>query len=310
VTPSYQNFSRQINLRRAQSLDGRDGRPSSCGVPLLRPILKWAGAKTKLVPAIQCLLPPNRSRLVEPFIGSGAVALNLDFADNLLADANPDVVSVYEALSKTPTRFVRDCRAMFAPKYNTASAFNELREEFNASRGRYRRACIFIYLNRHGYNGLCRYNRSGGFNVPFGRYDAPYFPEKEFASFRSLLARSTVKCADFRGIIAEAGEGDVVYCDPPYSPISETANFTSYATGGFFHQDQLDLVQSCRDAANRGAFVVLSNHDTVVTRSLYRQADRLVELQVSRVISCDSANRKKVAELLIVYEPSRAATPR
>ena len=276
-------------------------------VPPLRPILKWAGAKTKLVPQIRALVPKGLTRLVEPFVGSGAVALNLDFACNLLADANPDVVSVYDSLAKHPLRFVRDCKELFTAKNNTAAAFNRLRDEFNASRDRYRRAGIFIYLNRHGYNGLCRYNQSGGFNVPFGRYDEPYFPEKEFAAFRQFLARAEVRCADFREIIGEAGRGDFVYCDPPYSPISQTANFTGYARGGFSHQDQLDLVRVCREAAARGAFIIVSNHDTPITRTLYVGADRLVELQVARLISCDGANRNKASELLVVYAPGPIA---
>lgn len=270
-------------------------------VPLQRPILKWAGAKTKLVQRIQPLVPPTAARLVEPFAGSAAVALNLGFGRNLIADANPDIVAVYDSLAKRPWRYIRDCRELFTEANNTADAFNRLRDEFNASRDRYRRACIFIYLNRHGYNGLCRYNQSGGFNVPFGRYTKPYFPEAELVQFRKFLRRAEVHCADFREIIGQASRGDFVYCDPPYSPMSETANFTGYARGGFGHQDQLDLVAACRAAAARGACVVLSNHDTPVTRTLYADADRVIPLQVSRLISCDGENRNKAAELLVVY---------
>lgn len=276
-------------------------------MPPLRPILKWAGAKTKLVPHIRALLPPTATRLIEPFVGSAAVALNLGLPKNLLADANPDVVAVYDCLAEHPVRFVRDCRELFASRNNTAESFNRLRAEFNASRDRYRRACLFIYLNRYGYNGLCRYNQSGGFNVPFGRYTAPYFPEKEFAQFRVFLRRAETVCADFREVIANAKAGDFVYCDPPYSPVSETANFTGYARGGFSHTDQLDLVVSCRAAIQRGAFVVISNHDTKVTRELYADATQLIELQVSRLISCDGANRAKAAELLVVYSPNAVA---
>ena len=119
-------------------------------VPPLRPILKWAGAKTKLVPHIRALVPAGTNRLVEPFVGSGAVALNLGFSENLIADANPDVIAVYDSLATQPTKFVRDCKEMFSTRHNTQEAFTRLRNEFNASRDRYRRACIFVYLNRHG----------------------------------------------------------------------------------------------------------------------------------------------------------------
>jgi len=265
--------------------------------------LKWAGAKTKLVPFIRALVPGDATRLVEPFFGSGAVALNLGFRRNLVADANPDVIAVYDSLAAHPARYVRECRELFGPKGNSRNTFDRLRNEFNASRDRYRRACLFVYLNRHCYNGLCRYNKKGGFNVPFGRYVRPHFPAAEFAAFRSFLKRAETCCSDFRPIICQAGRGDFVYCDPPYSPLSLTANFTGYARGGFSHQDQTELVRACRDAAARGAFVVISNHDTAVTRELYAGADRLVELQVSRMISCDGANRNRAAELLAVYAP-------
>lgn len=276
-------------------------------MPPLRPLLKWAGAKTKLVPHIRALVPDGCGRLVEPFAGSAAVALNLGFRENLLADSNPDVVAVYQALRRAPRRFVADCRALFRPEYNDRIAFNERREEFNRCRDRYRRACLFIYLNRHGYNGLCRYNSRGGFNVPFGRYPRPYFPEDECATMREFLRRAEVRCADFRAILREAGAGDFVYCDPPYSPLTRTASFTAYARAGFSHDDQVDLVGACREAAARGAYVVMSNHDTPITRELYAAADRIVALQVPRMISCVPTNRGKASELLVVYAPVRVA---
>ncbi len=270
---------------------------------MLRPILKWAGAKTKLVPQIRALVPADTRRLVEPFVGSGAVALNLALKENLIADANPDVIAVYDALAHDPIRFVRDCQALFIPGHNSRGAFEHLRKEFNLSHDRYRRACLFVYLNRHGYNGLCRYNQKGGFNVPFGRYTTPRFPGCEFAAFRQFLRHAEIRCADFRPIIAGAGRGDFVYCDPPYSPLSKTANFTGYARAGFSHRDQIDLVDACCAAAARGAVAVISNHDTPVTRQLYSAATNLIPLQVSRLISCDVANRTKVSELLVVYAP-------
>ena len=256
---------------------------------------------------IQVLVPPASQRLVEPFLGSAAVALNLGFEKNILADSNPDVVGLYRSLANDPERFVRECRRLFSPQTNTEETYYQLRDEFNGTRDGFRRACLFVYLNRHGYNGLCRYNNKGGFNVPFGKYDAPYFPSQEFAHMTDLLEKSDLRCADFRTVIAEAGHDDFVYCDPPYSPMSETANFTSYSSGGFSHSDQIDLVSACTAAARRGATIVISNHDTPVTRELYCDATHLVELQVARLISCDGAGRKKAAELLVVFSNSPVA---
>jgi DNA adenine methylase len=271
---------------------------------LQRPFLKWAGAKTRLVAAIREAVPPGARRLIEPFAGSGAVALNLDFATNLLADANRDLVDVFGELRRGGERFIAECAALFIAAHNAADAYYALREEFNATPDRRRKAALFVYLNRHGYNGLCRYNASGGYNVPFGRYVAPRFPRRELHAFHALLRRCELRHADFRAVLAEASAGDFVYCDPPYVPVSATAHFTAYAKAGFGPQDQRDLVECCRAARARGAVVALSNHDTPATRALYADADECRELLVARHISCDGANRTKARELLVVYRPA------
>ena len=273
-------------------------------VQLKRPFLKWAGAKTNLVAVIREAVPAHPRRLVEPFIGSGAVALNLGLATNLLADANRDLIDVYGELKRGGESFIDDCAALFTTKNNSAEAFYALRMEFNASRNRGRKAVLFVYLNRHGYNGLCRYNGSGGFNVPFGRYTAPRLPREAMRVFHVLLQRCELQHADFRTVLTQAGAGDFVYCDPPYVPISATAHFTAYAKAGFSPQDQSDLAATCRAAAGRGATVVLSNHDTPETRALYADADELRELLVARRISCDGDNRTKAREILVVYRPA------
>ena len=270
---------------------------------LQRPFLKWAGAKTRLLSAIRLTAPDDVRRLIEPFAGSGAVALNLGRPTNLLADVNRDLIDVYRELKRGGDRFIDDCAKLFTKKNNSANAFYPLREEFNTTRNRRRKAALFIYLNRHDYNGLCRYNASGGFNVPFGRYVAPRFPREEMHAFYALLQRCELRHADFRTVLAQAGAGDFVYCDPPYVPVSATAHFTAYAKAGFGPQDQRELAACCRAASRRGATVVLSNHDTTETRALYAEADEIRELLVARHISCNSAKRTKVRELLAIYRP-------
>ena len=269
----------------------------------MRPFLKWAGAKTNLVAAIRDAAPPEPRRLIEPFVGSGAVVLNLGCATNVLGDSNPDLIDVYLELQGDGEAFMVDCEALFIPENNRAGAYYALRAEFNATTDRRRKARLFVYLNRHGYNGLCRYNASGGFNVPFGRYVRPRMPRAAMEAFRGVLQNCTLRCADFRTVLAEASAGDLVYCDPPYVPASATANFTDYAKGGFGPQDQIDLAEHCRQAARRGAWVIVSNHDTRETRELYADADECRELLVARRISCNSARRSAARELLVIYRP-------
>lgn len=271
---------------------------------LQRPFLKWAGGKTKLVSAIGAVVPITARRLIEPFVGSGAVALNLGLPHNLLADTNADLIGVYARLRDAPEAFIAECAGLFTPEANSPLVYYQRREEFNAATDPARRAALFVYLNRHGYNGLCRYNARGGFNVPFGRYRAPYFPRDELRAFQALLQRSTLLHADFRTVLERAGPGDFVYCDPPYVPASATANFTAYARTAFGPAEQEALAACCDAARQRGAIVALSNHDTPETRTLYARADECHELLVPRQISCHGANRTKARELLVVYRPA------
>jgi DNA adenine methylase len=271
-----------------------------------RPFLKWAGAKTKLLHAIRATAPNGAQRFVEPFVGSGTVALNLGLPKNVLADANGDLIAVYAMLKQEGDAFIDICAPLFTPENNSSLAFYALRSEFNTTTDARRKAALFVFLNRHGYNGLCRYNARGLLNVPFGRYHGPRFPRERMRIFHAFLQSCELRHADFRAVIADAGVGDFVYCDPPYVPTSDTANFTTYAQDGFTARDQSDLAACCSAAAARGACVVVSNHDTPETRALYRDASECHELVVARRISCQIATRTHARELLAVFRP---ATP-
>ncbi len=274
-----------------------------------RPPLKWAGGKTRVVPRIRAALEGVLGeRLVEPFVGSGAVFLNLPrFRRLLLADANADLVALYRHVLEAPDTLLAEARGLFTPPHNTRAAYEALRAEFNATPiGEVGRAARFLYLNRHGFNGLCRYNASGGFNAPFGRYAGPTLPEVELrAMHRRLTEAESVEIvhADFRSIFAaRLAAGDVVYADPPYVPLSATSSFTSYAAKGFSGVDQEALAQAARDAAARGIPVLLSNHDLPVVRVLYAGA-HLTSFPVRRSISRDGATRGEVSEVLALYTP-------
>jgi len=265
---------------------------------LRKPFLKWAGAKTRVVPVLLPMLPATARRFVEPFIGSGAVFLNTNYSTNLLSDSNEDIISLYNVLKRQGGEFIERCRRLFVPGNNDEAQFYKFRDEFNACSNSERRSALFVYLNRHCFNGLCRYNQKGEFNTPFGRYAAPQLPEDAMRSFAAKLEYAELAHRDFREVIRDTGSGDIVYCDPPYAPLSASANFTSYSAGGFQEQDQQDLAMLCEEAARRGAVVLISNHDTPYTKSLYKGADEIVEILVSRTISCDGQTRNKAMELI------------
>ena len=148
-----------------------------------RAFLKWAGGKYPLLDDIKRHLPKGEC-LVEPFVGAGSVFLNTDFSRYILADINSDLISLYNIVKMRTDEYVQAARELFVPETNCAEVYYQFREEFNKSQDPFRRAVLFLYLNRYGYNGLCRYNLRGEFNVPFGRYKKPYFPGSRVVSLR------------------------------------------------------------------------------------------------------------------------------
>lgn len=267
----------------------------------VRPFLKWAGGKTRLVDRIKEKLAANGTRLIEPFAGSCALSLNCDRYERYwLNDVNKDLINLYLALRDNGNDFIDYCRSFFTAENNTSERYYEFREIFNSTTDVAERSAIFLYLNRHGFNGLCRYNNSGGFNVPFGKYKAPYFPQNEMEHFSRKFAAARFTCLDFRAVMREAEVGDVVYCDPPYVPISDTASFTDYSTGGFGLDDQRRLAEYARELSERGVVVIISNHHNSFTSEIYRGA-LLDVFSVQRFISCDGRNRNSVDEVLAVF---------
>ena len=266
-----------------------------------KPFLKWAGGKYRVLDKILRELPTG-ARFVEPFAGSCAVYLNVNFPKALICDVNSDLISLYRCIQQEGEDFIQYCASFFTSENNTRSGYMALRDRLNASSDIRERAALLLYVNRHAFNGLIRYNARGGFNVPFGRYKKPYFPLEEMRAFYRKTQSTTTEfmVADFRSVFADLKPGDVVYCDPPYVPLSQTASFTAYVKNAFHIEDQNDLAACAKKAWQKGIHVVLSNHDTEITRELYSSAT-LKHFSVQRFISCDGNNRGAAPELLAVY---------
>lgn len=266
----------------------------------IRPFLKWPGGKFRLVERICSVLPPGK-QLIEPFVGGGAIFLNTDFDRYLLNDANADLISLYKTLQKEGAWFIEVCRSFFTKKFNSEKQYYRLRAKFNRSVDPIEKSAIFLYLNRHGFNGLCRYNAGKKeFNVPFGRYVRPYFPEKEMLLFHEKAKRVTFVCEDFTKAMKRAKKGSVVYCDPPYVPLNATSRFTAYQAGGFSLVEQQSLACLANKLADKGIPVLLSNHSNDFTREVYQRA-LISEFKVQRFISCKANDRRSVLELLALY---------
>ena len=271
-----------------------------------RAFLKWAGGKYPLLDDIKRHLPQGEC-LIEPFVGAGSVFLNTDFSRYILADINSDLISLYNIVKTRTDEYVQASRELFMPETNQAEVYYQFREEFNACQDPFRRAVLFLYLNRFGYNGLCRYNLRGEFNVPFGRYKKPYFPEAELYHFAEKAQNAEFHCLSYEECMDRADTNSVVYCDPPYAPLSATANFTAYHTNSFSPKEQAHLAEMAEKLVSKQIPVLISNHDTPDTREWYRAAKHF-QVKVRRSISSNGGTRKKVNELLALYKPGVATS--
>lgn len=267
-----------------------------------RPFLKWAGGKFRL---LSFLLPhfPKQKRLIEPFGGSGAVFINTDFSEYIIAESNPDLIKLYCILRESGPDFISFCRNLFTDDNNCQDTYYAMRSQFNHSKTPEERVSLFLYLNRHGYNGLCRYNQQGKFNVPFGKYIKPYFPYNEMLHFYHKSQKAQFLHQDFRTSFTLAKKGDVIYCDPPYVPLSSTASFTNYSGQEFLEEDQLELIFLAKKAQKKGCTVLISNHDAAFTQKYYTDCE-IIKFNVRRNISCKTENgRAMVKEILAIFNP-------
>ena len=265
-----------------------------------KPFLKWAGNKNKLVPIINPLLG-NGDRLVEPFTGSGAVFMATDFPKYLLCDVNADLIGLFNNLKYNPSAVITEITQLFDGTNNNETKYYELRTEFNSLQPTdIRKSALFVYLNRHAFNGLCRYNSKGGFNVPFGKYKTVYFPIDELQAFAQKCVLAEFHVMDFNDCLDLAVSSDVVYCDPPYVPLTPTANFTSYTADGFGMDKQQQLADAANRLTSKNIRVIVSNHDTAVSRALYANAS-ITAIDVRRSISSKGATRGMAKELIAVF---------
>jgi DNA adenine methylase len=276
------------------------------GVGAARPVLKWAGGKTKLVEVICELLPQKVETYFEPFVGGAAVFFALARLQRcrhaVLSDRNPELVNVYQALKTDVEGVIATLRKW---KYDETT-FYRLRDEYHPKTS-VKQAARTIYLNKTGYNGLYRVNRSGQFNVPFGRHTNPTIcDEPNLRLAAQCLSNVTLGVDDFESICRRAKTGDAVYLDPPYLPVSETAYFTSYDRHPFGLEEHQRLARVFSDLAERKVLAVLSNSDTPETRALYRGWS-IKHLQVPRAINSRASNRGPVGELLVVNHRAKKA---
>ncbi|WP_409311527.1 DNA adenine methylase [Pectobacterium sp. B1J-3] len=274
-----------------------------------RPFIKWAGGKTRVLPDLLLHLPKGE-RLFEPFVGGASVFLNTDYPRYVLADINADLINTYQMAKDHTQTFISVAKALFEGG-NGRSEFYLNRNMFNAISDdeHMLKAALFLYLNRHCYNGICRYNNAGFLNVPFGDYKKPYFPEAEIRLFAEKAndTKAVFVVADFRKTLTTKAinESSVIYCDPPYLPASDTANFTQYHHAAFTHEHHRQLAKYLKHVRyETDAAIVISNSDTPATREIY-QGFEFHEIAVQRSISSNAITRGAAKEVIGVLTANR-----
>lgn len=293
----------------------------------VKPLLKWAGGKRQLLPRLRPFYPAAFNRYIEPFFGSGAVFFDLHALGRLqgreaiLIDSNADLIGCYEIVRDEPDAVASALDALAAAHARDGRAhyyalrdeqFNPLRDGRREADGRIaytpELAAMLVYLNRTGFNGLFRLNSRGEFNVPAGRYDRPRICDRpRLARVADALRSPGVRLlhGSFERARELAAPGDFLYFDPPYAPLSPTANFTGYTASGFDADDQRRLQVLVIELARRGCHVVLSNSTADEVVALYESGEaveaglRATTVEARRAINRDPTRRGSVLELIV-----------
>lgn len=273
---------------------------------LLRPFLKWAGGKRQLLPEIRLYYPKRIGCYYEPFLGAGAVLFDLQPKRALVNDVNSELINTYRVIAHDVEALIYD----LSHHRNEKEYYYQLRdldrhEKFQHASDT-ERASRIIFLNKTCFNGLFRVNSQGHFNVPYGDYKNPKIIDAVvLRAVSNYLNTHEIQLAnvDFEEALEGATQGDFVYLDPPYDPVSNTASFTGYNFNGFGRDEQIRLRSVFDDLSRRGCRVLLSNSATDFIKDLYRDY-RMEIIGAARAINSDATRRGKVDEVLVMnYDP-------
>jgi len=267
--------------------------------------VKWAGGKRQLIQTIDKYIPDEFGTYFEPFLGGGAVLFHL-LSQNpkmkcKVSDLNSDLILAYVTIRDRLDDLLKSLEN-HSKNYskNPDSYYYAIRA--SEPKNQIDKVSRLLFLNRTCFNGLYRVNSKGKFNVPLGRYSNPNIVNEENLTSVSHALQSKnimINCSDFSAVLSDSGKGDFVYFDPPYQPMSETANFTSYTNRDFTYEDLENLVKIAAKLSDRGCRVLLSNSNSKEVKEAFSKDWKLVEVRANRSINSDSTRRTGQKELLI-----------
>jgi DNA adenine methylase len=271
-----------------------------------KPFVKWAGGKRQLIPELEKHLPEKFNSYFEPFLGGGALLFHLISKNQNLkgyvSDLNSDLVLAYVTIRDNLDGLLKSLQKHSDNYFSDSKSYYYSVRESNP-KSQIEKVSRLLFLNRTCFNGLYRVNSKGKFNVPLGRYSNPNIVQKEnLESVNQFLNQNKIiiKCQDFSSTIERAKKGDFVYFDPPYQPVSKTANFTSYTNGNFGLNDLKRLATISNELAKKGVNVLLSNSSSKQVRDLFSAKYwEINKIEANRAINSDSNKRTGHAELLI-----------
>lgn len=261
----------------------------------IKPFLKWAGGKRWLAERPDFRIPQYSGRYIEPFLGGGAIFFSTAPARAILSDLNPKLVELYHTIRDEPATV--SALLQFHQQAHCKEHYYETRSAKFTSAAE--RAAQFLYLNRSCWNGLYRENLKGEFNVPIGTKTTIWCESDDFSAVSAALQQADIRCSDFEATIDEAGAGDFLFVDPPYTTAHNFNGFVKYNQKIFSWQDQVRLRDSVVRASSRGAKVVVTNADHGSVSELYNDVGRHDRVSRASVISGKASGRQATTELLI-----------
>ena len=268
-----------------------------------KPFVKWAGGKRQIIDKLKKYIPEDFNTYYEPFVGGGALLFELSPKKAVINDCNSELMNVYTVLCDED-KFKKMCKVLNTYEMkHSEEFFYELRsKDKNKSflkLSDYTRAARTIYLNKACFNGLYRVNSKGEFNVPFGKKNkVNTYEGSNLITVSNYLTMNDIKIlsCDFEDAVKDAKKGDFVYFDPPYD--SDTSTFNSYTEEGFNKESQRRLAKVFKELDERGVFVMLSNHNTVLINELYKDYNINI-IEAKRNINANGKKRGKVEEVII-----------